>query len=74
MIEAISGEKPKAKQLTLFPDDREELSIMACETIQVRLDSIEFTVPVNGVKAGWDCMCGIFWSWTPFRENVAVKP
>lgn len=27
-IEAISGEKPKAKQLALFPDDREELSIL----------------------------------------------
>ena len=39
-IETFSGEKPKAKQLALFPDDREELPILACEAIRVRLDKI----------------------------------
>jgi len=44
-IEAFSGEKPKAKQLALFPDDRKELPIMACETIQIQLDKIELRRP-----------------------------
>jgi len=44
-IEAFSGEDPKAKQLALFPDDREELPILACETIRVQLDKIELRRP-----------------------------
>jgi len=31
-IEAFSGEKTEAKQLALFPDGREELPILDCET------------------------------------------
>jgi hypothetical protein len=34
----FSGEKTEAKQLALFPDDREELPAMDCETIRVQLD------------------------------------
>ncbi|TAN35214.1 IS1634 family transposase [Patescibacteria group bacterium] len=44
-IEAFSGEDPKAKQVALFPDDREELPILACETIRVQLDKIELRRP-----------------------------
>ena len=44
-IEAFSGKKPKAKQLALFPDDRKELPIMACETVQIQLDKIELRRP-----------------------------
>ena len=44
-IEAFSGKKPKAKQLALFPDDRKELPIMACETVQIQPDKIELRRP-----------------------------
>ena len=44
-IEAFSDKKSRAKQLALFPDDREELPILACETIRVRLDKIELHRP-----------------------------
>ena len=44
-IEAFSGEDSKAKQLALFPDDREELPMMDCETIRVQLDKIELRSP-----------------------------
>ncbi len=44
-IEAFSGEDFKAKQLALFPDDREELPAMDCETIRVQLDKIELRRP-----------------------------
>ena len=44
-IEAFSGKKHKAKQLALFPDDRKELPIMACETVQIQLDKIELRHP-----------------------------
>ncbi len=44
-IEVFSGKKPKAKQVALFPDDREELPVMACETIQIQLDKIELRRP-----------------------------
>ena len=44
-IEAFSGKKHKAKQLALFPDDRKELPIMACETVQIQLDKIELRRP-----------------------------
>jgi len=44
-IEAFSGEKTEAKQLALFPDDREELPILDCEAIRVRLDKIELHQP-----------------------------
>ena len=36
-IEAVSGEKAEVKHLALFPDDREELPRMACETVRVQL-------------------------------------
>jgi transposase len=44
-IEAFSGEDSKSKQLALFPDDREELPAMDCETIRVQLDKIELCRP-----------------------------
>ena len=44
-IEAFSDEKSKAKQMALFPDDREELPILACEAIRVQLDKIELRRP-----------------------------
>ena len=44
-IEAVWGEKPTARQLALFPDDREALPIADCETVQVRLDKIELRRP-----------------------------
>lgn len=44
-IEAFSGKKPKAKQLALFPDDRKELPIVACETVRIQLDKIELRRP-----------------------------
>ena len=44
-IEVFSGEKPQAKQLALFPDDREELPLLACETVQIQLDKIELRRP-----------------------------
>ena len=44
-IEAFSGEKTKAKQLALFPDDRKELPVLACETVRVQLDKIELRRP-----------------------------
>ena len=44
-IEALSGEDFRAKQLALFPDDREELPAMDCETILVQLDNIELRSP-----------------------------
>ena len=70
-IEAIWGEKPTARQLALFPDDREALPIADCETVQVRLDKIELRrLPGNGEQVGWDYMCGICWNWTPFGRVV----
>ncbi len=69
-IEALWGENPKAKQLALFPDDRKELPILACETIRVRLDSIELRHPHgSGAHAGWGYMHGVFWNWTPFGRQ-----
>mgnify|MGYP003488053064 FL=1 len=44
-IEAIWGEKPTARQLALFPDDREALPIADYETVKVRLDKIELRRP-----------------------------
>ncbi len=44
-IETFSGEKSGTKQMALFPDDREELPILACETIKVQLDKIELRRP-----------------------------
>lgn len=44
-VETLWGEKPKAKQLALFPDDREELPVMDCETVRVQLDKIELRRP-----------------------------
>jgi len=44
-IEAFSGEKSGTKQMALFPDDREELPILACETVRVQLDKIELRRP-----------------------------
>jgi hypothetical protein len=44
-IETLSGEDTNAKQLALFPDDREELPVMDCETIRVQLDKIELRSP-----------------------------
>jgi hypothetical protein len=44
-IEAFSEEKSEAKQLALFPDDRKDLPILACETIRVQLDKIELRRP-----------------------------
>ena len=44
-IEAVWGEKAKTKQQALFPDDREELPILDCDTIRVRLDKIELCHP-----------------------------
>lgn len=44
-IEAHWGEKTKVKQLALFPDDREELPVLACEAIRVQLDKIELHRP-----------------------------
>ena len=44
-IEAFWGEDSKAKQLALFPDDREELPMMDYETIRVQLDKIELRSP-----------------------------
>lgn len=44
-IEAILGEKPKAKQLALFLDDREELPVLACEAIRVQSDKRELRRP-----------------------------
>ena len=43
-VETLWGEKPKAKQIALFPDDCEELPVMACESVRVRLDKL---VPVK---------------------------
>ncbi|MDG6026023.1 MAG: hypothetical protein E3K40_04760 [Candidatus Brocadia sp.] len=70
-IETLWGKKPKAKQLALFPDDRKELPILACETILVRLDSIELRrVHGSGAHAGWGYRCVVFWNWTPFGGRV----
>jgi hypothetical protein len=44
-IEAFSCGDTKSKQLALFPDDREELPDMDCETIRVQLDKIELRSP-----------------------------
>ncbi len=44
-IEAFTGEKTQAKQLALFPDDREALPVMACEAIRVQLDKIALRRP-----------------------------
>ncbi|NOG40887.1 IS1634 family transposase [Candidatus Brocadia sinica] len=44
-IEAVAGEKPTARQVALFPDDRKALPIPDCETVQVRLDKIELRCP-----------------------------
>lgn len=70
-IEAFSGEKPKAKQLALFPDDREELPILVCEAIRVRLDKTELRRPREW-GASW---LGLYvWNllelWTHFGEDV----
>lgn len=43
--EAILGEKPTANNWHCFRIDREELPILSCETIRVRLDSIELRRP-----------------------------
>jgi transposase len=44
-IDALWGKKRKAKQLALFPEDRKELPVMACETIRVEVDKIELRRP-----------------------------
>ncbi len=44
-IETFSGEKSKARQQALFPDDRKELPMLACETIRVQFDKIELRSP-----------------------------
>lgn len=70
-IEAVSGEESRSKQLALFPDDLEELPVMACDTIRVRLDKIELRHPHgNGAHAGWGCIYGICWNWTYFGVDV----
>ena len=54
--EALWGAKPKAKQLALFPDDREELPVLACEAIRVQLDKIALRRPRQ-----WDaCWLGLY--------------
>ena len=55
-IEAFSDEKSKAKQMALFPDDREELPILACEAIRVQLDKIELRRP----RAWGACWLGMY--------------
>ncbi|CAG0943284.1 hypothetical protein BROC_02221 [Candidatus Brocadiaceae bacterium] len=55
-IEAFSGEDFKAKQFALFPDDREELPILACETVRVQLDKIELHRP----REWGACLLGFF--------------
>ena len=44
-IAVVWGEKPTARQLALFPDDREALPIADYETVKVRLDKIELRRP-----------------------------
>ena len=69
-IEAFSGEDPKTKQVALFPDDREELPILACETIRVQLDKIELRSP----REWGACWLGLYlWdilNWTHFGNSV----
>ena len=64
-IEALSGEDFRAKQLALFPDDREELPAMDCETILVQLDKL---VPV---KTGKRIEAHIFVSFPHFHEDMS---
>ncbi|KAA0249026.1 MAG: hypothetical protein DWB56_04230 [Candidatus Jettenia sp.] len=64
-IEAVSGEESKIKQLALFPDDQEELPVMACETIRVRLDKIALRHPRQ-----WDtCWLGLY-VWNMLELNT----
>ena len=59
-IEAFTGEKSHAKQLALFPDDREALPVMACEAIRVQLDKIELRrigVWICCLSIAMSCLC-----------------
>ena len=47
------GCKTQGKTLALFPDDREELPVLACEAIRVQLDKIESRRPRQWGQAVW---------------------
>ena len=66
-IEAFSGEKSKSKQLALFPDDREELPAMDCETIRVQLDKIELRNP----REWGACWLGLY-LWDLLGEDYSL--
>jgi hypothetical protein len=70
-VETLWGEKPNAKQLALFPDDREELPVMACETVRVRLDKIELRHPCQ-----WGaCWLGLYvWNLLELDTFWRVRP
>ena len=57
-VETLWGEKAKAKQLALFPDDREELPVTACEAVRVQLGKMELHRPRQwgGVLVGVVCV------------------
>lgn len=44
-IETLEGEAKRARQLALFPDDREQLPELDCEAVRVRLSEIELRKP-----------------------------
>ncbi len=44
-IEWVEGKEDKARELALFPDDREELPEASCETVRIRLNDIELRKP-----------------------------
>jgi len=69
-IEALSGEDFRAKQLALFPDDREDYQRWTARPSWYSWTRLNCVVHENGAHAGWDCICGISWNWTNFGNSV----
>lgn len=44
-IEALAGKDQRARQLALFPDDRDELPALECEAVRVRVDAMQLRRP-----------------------------
>lgn len=44
-IETLEGDRQRAKQMALFPDDREQLPDVSCETVRIRLADMELREP-----------------------------
>ena len=44
-INVLEGRSSQSRQLALFPDDHEEIPVLSCDVVQVRLDRIQLLHP-----------------------------